>query len=138
MKLDENNQYGHGMTKPLPTGCIKDNNDLSWKTFNILLEKVDLEDNIGHLYIVDIMFDAKNATKKHLVYNEIYLPVLEKKKIIDPCERSVFQLLEQYVEGDNNNPLAYRATAKAHATMLRKDWKLELKIGNCVWNIWHL
>ena len=51
------------MTKPLPTGCIKDNNDLSWKTFNILLEKVDLEDNIGHLYIVDIMFDAKNATK---------------------------------------------------------------------------
>ena len=63
MKLDENNQYGHDMTKPLPTGCIKDKNDLSWKTFNILLEKVDLEDNIGHLYIVDIMFDAKNATK---------------------------------------------------------------------------
>ena len=51
------------MTKPWPTGCIKDNNDLSWKTFNILLEKVHLEDNIGHLYIVDIIFDAKNATK---------------------------------------------------------------------------
>ena len=24
LKLDENNQYGSGMTKPLPTGCIKD------------------------------------------------------------------------------------------------------------------
>ena len=24
LKCDENNQYGHGMTKPLPTGCIKE------------------------------------------------------------------------------------------------------------------
>ena len=24
LKLDENNQYGHGMTKPLPISCIKD------------------------------------------------------------------------------------------------------------------
>ena len=24
LKLDENNQYGNRMTKPLPTGCIKD------------------------------------------------------------------------------------------------------------------
>ena len=24
LKLDENNQYGNGMTKPLSTGCIKD------------------------------------------------------------------------------------------------------------------
>ena len=23
LKLDENNQYGNAMTKPLPTGCIK-------------------------------------------------------------------------------------------------------------------
>ena len=27
--LNENNQYGNGMTKPLPTGSIKDDNDLS-------------------------------------------------------------------------------------------------------------
>ena len=32
LKLDENNQYGNGITKPLPTGCIKDNNDISWGT----------------------------------------------------------------------------------------------------------
>ena len=31
LKLDENNQYGHGMTKSLPTSCIKDNSDLSWE-----------------------------------------------------------------------------------------------------------
>ena len=33
LKLNENNQYGHGMTKSLPTGCIKDNSDVSWETF---------------------------------------------------------------------------------------------------------
>ena len=43
MKLDENNQYGYGMTKPLPTGCIKENLDVSWRTFNLLLEKFSLD-----------------------------------------------------------------------------------------------
>ena len=37
LKLDENNQYGNGMTKPLPTGCIKKYSDVSWRTFNLLL-----------------------------------------------------------------------------------------------------
>ena len=68
LKFDENNQYGNGMTKPLPTGSI---------TFNILLEKVDFEDEIGHLFVVDIMFDLKNATKRLLVSNEIYLPIIK-------------------------------------------------------------
>ena len=31
LKLDENNQYGNGMTKPLLTGCIKDNSDILGK-----------------------------------------------------------------------------------------------------------
>ena len=73
-----------------------------------------------HLYVVDIIFDSKNATKKQLLYNEFYPPIIEKKKIIDPCERSVFQLLEQYKKNDSDNPVAYRATRKAHATMLKK------------------
>ena len=38
LKLDENNQYDNAMTKPLPTGCIKDDKDISWETFNFLLE----------------------------------------------------------------------------------------------------
>ena len=45
------------MTKPLPTGFIKNDDDISWKTFNYLIEKVDLEDKIGHLFVVDIEFD---------------------------------------------------------------------------------
>ena len=83
-----------------------------------MFEKVDFEDEIDHLFVVDIIFDLKNATKRQLVYNETYPPIIEKKKIIDPCERSVFQLLEQYKEEDNDNTLSYRATRKAHATML--------------------
>ena len=90
----------------MPTGCINDGDDLSWEKFNILLEKVDSENEIGHLFVVDIMFDLKSATKRQLVYNEMYPPIMEKKKIIDPCERSVFELLEQYKEGDNDNQLA--------------------------------
>ena len=100
LKLDENNQYDHGMTKSLPTGCIKDNSDLSWKTFNLLLESVSLEDRIFHLYIVDIEFDTKNASEKILAYNEIYPPMIEKQKVIDPCERSTYQLLEQFAMGE--------------------------------------
>ena len=65
-----------------------------------MLESVSFEDTIGHLYIVDIQFDFKNATEKEFAYNEIYPPIIEKQRIIDPCERSVFQLLEQFVRGE--------------------------------------
>ena len=99
LKLDENNQYGHGMTKPLPTGCIKYNNDTSWETFNFFLQKVSFEDTVGHLYIVDIEFNTRNGTEREFAYNEIYPPIIEKQRTIDPCKRSVYQLLEQFVRG---------------------------------------
>ena len=121
LKLDENKQYGNGMTKPLPTGCIKGDSDISWATFNFSMETVDFKDTIGHLYIVDIEFDYENATEKMMAYNEIYPPIIEKHKIIDPCERSVFQLLEQYKEGERGT-LGYKSTSKAHATMLKKNF----------------
>ena len=79
LKLDEINQYGNGMTKPLPTGCIKDDSDISWATFNFLIETVDFKDTIGYLYIVNIEFDYENATEKMMAYNEIYPPIIEKQ-----------------------------------------------------------
>ena len=96
LKLDNNNQYGYSMTKLLPTGFIKENSDISWRTFNLLLEKVNLDDQIGQLYVVDIEFDHKKATDNQIVYNEIYPPNIGKQKIIDPCERYVYQLIEQF------------------------------------------
>ena len=119
LKLNENNQYGNGMTKPLPTVYIKDDNDISWETFNFLLESVSFEDKIKHLYIVDIEFDFKNVTEREYAYNEIYPSIIEKQKTIDPCERSVFHLLEQFVRGEKG-PKSYRATGKAHANLFKK------------------
>ena len=121
LKLDENNQYGHAMTKPLLTGTIKDNSDISWGTFNLLLESFSLEDKTGHLYIVDIEFDYENASKKQIVYNEIYPPIIEKQKTTDPCEKSVYQLLDNFREG-KNGPLSCKVTAKAHSTLLPKKF----------------
>ena len=42
----------------------------------------------------------KNATEREYAYNEIYPPIFEKQKTIDPFERSVFQLLEPFVRGE--------------------------------------
>ena len=121
LKLDENNQYGDGMTKLLPTGCIKDSDDISRKTFKNLLESVSFENTIGHLYIVDVEFDFKNSTEREYAYNKIYPPIIEKQKIIDPCERSAFQLIEQFVMGENTSKV-YRSTAKAHANLFKKTF----------------
>ena len=56
IKVDENNQYGFAMTKPMAVGSIKEKTP-SWTTFNLLMEKVSLDDPIGHLFIVDVIFD---------------------------------------------------------------------------------
>ena len=63
IKFDENNQYDFAMTKPMPTGCIKENSSSSLLEFNLLREKVSLEDPIGHLFVVDIEFDEKMQLK---------------------------------------------------------------------------
>ena len=121
VKLDESNQYGYAMTRPMPTGCIKQNNSPSWLQFNLLLEKVSFEDLICHLFIVDIEFDEKNASEKQYMYNEIFPPIIEKEKILDANERSLFQLLELFDTTDNGKQKSYRCTAKSHATMFPKN-----------------
>ena len=103
----------------------KRNLGTSCRTFNLLLQNINLDDQICHLYGADIEFDHNKATEKQLVYNEIYPPIIEKRKIIDPCERSVYQLLEQYSSTEKGNPRLYRATKKVHATLLKKasNWR---------------
>ena len=98
LKFDENNQYCFAMTKPMPTGCIKEKELLSWLDFHILLETVDLDDSVGHIFIVDIFFDEKNPTEKQLAYNKIFPLIMEKQKTLDTNERSAFQLLELKIQ----------------------------------------
>ena len=66
------------MTKPLRTGSIKENVYISWRTFNLLLQKVSLNDQISHLFVMYIEFDRKNATENQIVYNEIYRPIIKR------------------------------------------------------------
>ena len=81
--------------KTVTDWLYKTKSDTSWRTFNLLLQNACLDDQISNLYVVDIEFDHGKATEKQLVYNEIYPPIIEKQKIIDPCEKPVYQLLEQ-------------------------------------------
>ena len=83
LKKDESNQYGFAMTKPMPTGCIKKHPALTWCKFNFFLEKVDLDDQIGHLFLVDIESDKANVTKREYMYNEIMPSIIEKQKILE-------------------------------------------------------
>ena len=121
IKFDENNQYGYAMTKPMPTGSIKEKSS-SWTEFNLLLERVDLDDKIGHLFVVDIKFDWENATGRIIMYNEEFPPIIEKKKALDASERSVFQLCELYSETDKGNLKSYKAGPKLHSTLLPKNF----------------
>ena len=72
--MDENNQYGFAMTKLLPYGCIKLKKTL--EELKDLLSNVTLEDKIGHLLVVDIIFYDIN--EKTIFFNELYSPIFEK------------------------------------------------------------
>ena len=119
LKLDKNNQNGYRMTKPLPTGCIEQQKRMPiGQKFSMLLQHVDLDDKNRHLFNVDIRFNKEEATPKQHMYNEIYCPIFEKKKILDVTERSVFLLRETFQDGDKS----YVCTKKIHATMLEKKF----------------
>ena len=88
--MDEDNQKGNAMTKPLPYGCIKKQQKIpSLRKFNMIQNKLSHTDKIGHLFIVDIEFHFKN--KKTMLFNKIYTPIFEKSKLIKPYERSTFE-----------------------------------------------
>ena len=97
--MDENNQYGMTMTKPLPYGCIKKQDTVpSLTEFNRILDKISHEDKISHLFTVDIKFH--NINEKTLLFNEIYPPIFEKNKKVDPYERSTLQLFSIAVRNE--------------------------------------
>ena len=78
--MDENNQYGFTMTKPLPYGVIKKKKVLpSLEELELLLPNVT-EDKLGHLFIVDIVFDK--IDEKTLLFNKLYPSIFEKDKKI--------------------------------------------------------
>ena len=74
-------QDWQAMTQPLPYACIKKQDKvLSLTEFSKMLDSISHEDNIGHLFAVDIKFHKIN--EKTLLFNELYSPILEKKLIL--------------------------------------------------------
>ena len=87
IKMDENNQYGFAMTKPLPYGCIKKKENLpTLEELAVLLENVTLEDKLGHLFVVDIKFADINEKLYSLM--KFILPYLENIKKLT-CTRDL-------------------------------------------------
>ena len=118
--MDENNQYGMAMTKPLLYGCIKKQGTVPTLTeFNRILDKISHEDKIGHLFIVNIKFH--NINEKTLLFNKNYPPIFEKHKKVDPYERSTLQLLSIAVRNEEKDKLnSFPYNSKTHSTLKEK------------------
>ena len=112
LKMDENNQYGQAMTKPLPHGCIK-----KQKYVPSLVELNMLLDTFGYLFIADIKFH--NIKEKTLLLNEIYPPIFEKKKKkMEPFEKSTVKLMSILFRSKEKVTInSVRYTSKTHSTL---------------------
>ena len=93
---------------------------LTMREFQLILADTSPEDKIGHLFTVDIEVDFERSAAKELLFNEIYTPIFEKKKVLPPSERSVFQLLDAMRLNDQRLLRSYKTTAKTHSTMDKK------------------
>ena len=127
------------MTKPMPTGYIKEHPSPLWLTFNLLLETVNLDEEFGHLFVVDIKFHEKRSTEPEYMYNEILPPIIEKQTNLE-----VYQLLELMQKTSDGVPKTYRCTKKSHATMFPKTFillyfeDLGFLIKICCWRVMNI
>ena len=143
VKFDENNQYGFSMTNPMAIGSIKEKYP-SWVEFNLLMEKVSLDDPICHLFVVDAEFEHEKATDCQIMYNEIFPPFTDKQTRNDANERSVFQRLELYSENIKGTPKRYKINSKCHSNLLPKCCvpiyleDLKFAIVRCGWKVTRL
>ena len=140
IKFDENNQYGFAMTKPMLVGAIKEK-EASWSNYNILFEKLSLNDKKDHIFIVDIEFDHLHATDCQIMYNEMLPAFIEKDIKIEANKRSVYQLLELYSEDYRGNPNTYKISAKAHSKLFAKKFiplyleEIKSAVLRCGWKV---
>ena len=119
IKMDENNQYGFAMTKPLPYSVIKKKKVLpTLEELEQILANVTLNDKLGHLFVVDIVFDKVN--EKTLLFNELYPPIFEKDKKIEPYERSCAQIMCAMQITSKGKMSTMQHTSKTHATLRKK------------------
>ena len=63
-RLDENNQYGFAMMKPIPIGIFKKEPSLSMDILNKSIGHFDPSAKIGEMFVVDIEFDTYDDPRK--------------------------------------------------------------------------
>ena len=55
-----------------------------------------------------IYFDFETTAPTNACLDPEQKKIIEKQRIIDPCERSIFQLVEQFIRGEMIRKLTYR------------------------------
>ena len=123
IKIDENNQYGFAMTKPLLSGCIKLKKSVpTVAELKDILTNITLDDKIGHLFIVDIFF--KDINEKAILFNELYPLIFQKNIKIEPFERSCSQIMSRATVKKNKNKedtiYSLPHNSKTHSTLKEK------------------
>ena len=92
---------------------------------NKILDSIWHEDNIGHLFAVDIKFHDIN--EKTLLFNGLYPPIFEKNKKIDPYEQSMLQLMSIAVRNEEKDKLnSFPYSFKTRSTLKEKKVRASL------------
>lgn len=93
--------------------------------FDKILDSISHEDDIGHLFATDIKFHDIN--EKTLLFNELYPPIFEKNKKIDPYEQSMLQLMSIAVRNEEKDKLnSFPYSFKTRSTLKEKKVRASL------------
>lgn len=93
--------------------------------FDKILDSISHEDDIGHLFAIDIKFHDIN--EKTLLFNELYPPIFEKNKKIDPYEQSMLQLMSIAVRNEEKDKLnSFPYSFKTRSTLKEKKVRASL------------
>ena len=93
--------------------------------FDKILDSISHEDDIGLLFAVDIKFHDIN--EKTLLFNELYPPIFEKNKKIDPYEQSMLQLMSIAVRNEEKDKLnSFPYSFKTRSTLKEKKVRASL------------
>ena len=85
-----------------------------------ILDCISHDDKTGHLFTVDIKF--YNINEKALLFNEIYPPIFQKNKKIDPFERSTLQLMSVIIRNEEKDKInTFTYNSKTHSTLKEKS-----------------
>ena len=91
--------------------------------FNKILDRISHNDNIGHLFIVDIKIYDKNPPNS-LLFNEFYPTIFQKKqKTMGLFERSTIQLMSIMRKNEEKDKIdSFCYTSKTHSTLKDKNF----------------